>query len=745
MPKALCIKMTTILGIVISLTFAAPTPIANSDLTWELVSGVLKVEGSGDMPDMIDEYGYFTAPWYSSSSVSRIEIGEGVTSISDGAFAGLNHATAAVIPSTVKSIGTFAFGWCGLEHLDIPEGVISIGYGAFQGCTLEDIHIPSTLTSIGETAFGWCTWLKEITVSAGSQSFVVDGGVLYNKDKTRLVQYPPQKDGDTYDIALTVTEINGAAFSNCINLKQINIPSGVTHIGEWAFTYSGITSVVVPDGVTKIETGVFSICEHLEEVTLSKNITFIGEDAFDYCLALTTLTLPESLKIIDMYAFYGCGLTQISIPNGVTEIGDYAFAYCGLTEVVIPNSVTSIGAVAFIGSDQLTTVVIGGGVTEIPPNCFENCSSLETIINRASEPQTVGMNAFFNVNISDCMTYVPEQSYEDYAYSWWGNFIVREMPFMLDDMVLGVGETVDVQYIYEYAGAATITWTSSNPAVAQVDAAGKITAKKKGAVIITATLAGEDFMDVSFVTVEKGTPIATKPSPTAVYGQTLTNATLPNGWSWENALTTSVGSVGKKNFPAKFTPSDTANYKTLTGVSIELTVNKANPVVTTPTATAKVGETLGDVNLPSGWVWMDETTSVGAVGEKTFPAKYTPTDQTNYNVLTNVNVTVTVEAATSVETVVQADNRGGIKLSPANIVSQSVTIAVEGGKQLKVVIYDNIGNVVYEKVEQGGKVVWDLTNAAGRFVANGGYLVIVEAKDAKGQTSMHKAKLGVKR
>jgi hypothetical protein len=114
-----------------------------------------------------------------------------------------------------------------------------------------------------------------------------------------------------------------------------------------------------------------------------------------------------------------------------------------------------------------------------------------------------------------------------------------------------------------------------------------------------------------------------------------------------------------------------------------------------------------------------------------------------------VTVTAVYKAATLTPIIYgdekKSDKRGELKLLPGNIVSKSATIAVEGGAQLKVVIYDNTGNVVFERTERGSKVEWDLTNSAGRNVANGSYLLVVEAKNAKGQTSMHKAKLGVKR
>ena len=73
------------------------------------------------------------------------------------------------------------------------------------------------------------------------------------------------------------------------------------------------------------------------------------------------------------------------------------------------------------------------------------------------------------------------------------------------------------------------------------------------------------------------------------------------------------------------------------------TIAKADPTCTAPTGlTATYGDTLADVTLPTGWSWANDTQSVGAVGTNTFKATFTPEDTDNYNVLENLDVTVTV-------------------------------------------------------------------------------------------------------
>ena len=133
---------------------------------------------------------------------------------------------------------------------------------------------------------------------------------------------------------------------------------------------------------------------------------------------------------------------------------------------------------------------------------------------------------------------------------------------------------------------------------------------------------------------------------TAAFGKTLADVTLPDGWAWDDALTTSVGDVGENTFSATFTPTDTANYNPLT---TDLTVNvTAIPAAPTAVGTlnATYGDTLADVDLPTPedgtWAWKDAgTTSVGNAGEQTFKAVFTPSSP-NY---TAVEQDVTINVA----------------------------------------------------------------------------------------------------
>ena len=151
------------------------------------------------------------------------------------------------------------------------------------------------------------------------------------------------------------------------------------------------------------------------------------------------------------------------------------------------------------------------------------------------------------------------------------------------------------------------------------------------------------------VTVSKAAPSYTIPAGlTAVYGQTLANVSLPTGFAWESAASTSVGSVGNNNFDVTFTPADTANYNTATGIQVTIAVSKTAPAYTVPiNLTATYGQTLANVSLPTGFAWESAaSTSVGNAGNNNFDVTFTPADTTSYNVVTGIQVTIAVSKAT---------------------------------------------------------------------------------------------------
>ncbi len=134
-------------------------------------------------------------------SLTSCTIGSGVTSIGDFAFDGCRSLTSIDIPNSVTSISSYAFYYCtSLTSVTIPNSVTSIGYGAFAWCTsFTSISIPSSVTSIGEVAFNNCRSLTSVTVNATTPPTL--GGEAFSANASGRKIYVPSASVNAYKTA----------------------------------------------------------------------------------------------------------------------------------------------------------------------------------------------------------------------------------------------------------------------------------------------------------------------------------------------------------------------------------------------------------------------------------------------------------------------------------------------------------------------------------------------------------------
>ena len=336
-------------------------------IAWNAFSGCSSLT-SIDIPDGVISIGDGAFQW--CSSLKSITIPDGVTSIGDWAFFECDSLTRIAIPDSVFSIGDNAFCECDrLMSVMLSDSITIIGDSAFANCgDLVSISIPNSVTSIGDRVFQNCSNLTSVTISDGVIS-IGEGAFEWCGSLTSI------------DIPESVTSIGSAAFSGC-DLWSITIPDGVSSIGKRTFYgCSSLTSVMIGDGVTSIGEGAFEWCSSLKSITIPDSVTSIGKGAFSYCISLESITIPDNVTTIDQLTFANCdSLTSVLIGGGVTSIGDGAFEWCrSLTSIVIPDGVTTIGVRAFNLCDSLIGVNMPGSVTSIGEAAFGGCSGLTNI------------------------------------------------------------------------------------------------------------------------------------------------------------------------------------------------------------------------------------------------------------------------------------------------------------------------------------------------------------------------------
>jgi len=233
-------------------------------------------------------------------------IPDSVTRIEPNAFDQCQNLTGVTIGNNVTNIGSEAFFYCtSLADVALPDSVVSVGDAAFNSCySLTNVTIGSGVVTIGNVAFSVCSRLMAITVDVLNPAYASDAGVLFNKSRTLLIQYPGGLGG------------------------SYTIPDGVAIIGSYAFVRSALAAVTIPGSVTYIGNDAFFVCQNLTGLTLENGIVSIGDNAFAGC-SLTNVAIPGSVAQIGYEAFMNCSsLTNLTIGSGLAQISSDAFFLC---------------------------------------------------------------------------------------------------------------------------------------------------------------------------------------------------------------------------------------------------------------------------------------------------------------------------------------------------------------------------------------------------------------------------------
>lgn len=249
-------------------------------------------------------------------------------------------------------------------------------------------------TSIGESAFEDCISLESIN----NEDNVIEsiGNLAFAKTNLSTVSFK------------SLTKLYPSAFSDCKNLKYVDISNYTSTIPEFAFrTCVELENIEIPN-VSKIENGSFENCEKLSQVTLS-SCESIGAGAFKNCKNLSYIKLSDNCTEIGSSAFYDCkGLENINLKN-VKKINTAAFYGCENLSQVTLSSCEFIDDAAFKNCDNLTDVYINnpeGMICKLnSPNVFCNHNGISTECDK---------NIRFYVNFSDYYTYINDKSWEHY-------------------------------------------------------------------------------------------------------------------------------------------------------------------------------------------------------------------------------------------------------------------------------------------------------------------------------------------
>lgn len=309
-------------------------------------------------------------------TLATVSVKQGITVIGAAAFCDCINITEVNLPDSIELIGVDAFFKCkALKSIYLSENVKSIGAMAFTDCSsLTEVRLPSKLKKVNSHTFSGCSNLMQVLLGDNIQT------------------------------------IEMCAFSSCSSLKEIQLPDSLSEIESWAFRYSGLERIDLPESVTKIGTLSFADCKNLTEVNLPSGMIELSDYLFMNSPKLSHIDIPYGVKKIGSSVFSGCrSITALYIPNNVTEFATTAFGglnslteftvsesspvFCTMDGILyskdqtqlicfpnaknissysVPEFVTKINAVCFGPCKYLKNLYVGTHVTEVSESTFEN-------------------------------------------------------------------------------------------------------------------------------------------------------------------------------------------------------------------------------------------------------------------------------------------------------------------------------------------------------------------------------------
>ena len=305
--------------------------------------------------------------------------------------------------------------------------------------TLQKLVVPASVSDMYMER--WPTFafnptaLKEIDVDANNSTYCSIDGVVYSKDKKKLIYYPAGKTDAAFKVPNGVTSIpygfaicwnknlksidfnqvesvGEYVMSVCHYLKEIRIPKTLTSIGEGAFTMFGrLEKFVVDPGNPNYSSDVNGVLFNKDktqllaypmaregEYTLPNTVTQIGKQAFLHA-KITQLTIPSRITYIGYEAFRATKIKTLTFeePCHITALNNREFLWCyDLKTVTLPKSLIYLG-IGFSGCTNLETVNVpdGSQLKVILRGAFVNCGNLTNFNFLGScNLQTIERNAF---------------------------------------------------------------------------------------------------------------------------------------------------------------------------------------------------------------------------------------------------------------------------------------------------------------------------------------------------------------
>ena len=414
---------------------------------------------------------------FASAAVSYEADGVVITGTSDGTAVTITGCSSdqeaynLIIPEEIEglpvtAISKYAFSQNNhITKVKLPSGVTALDDGVFYACSgIREMDL-NMVESVGMYALKDLESLSVLTTSPNNNGLVMDDGILFNKDKTKLILYPAKRPGKKYTIPESVTEAAESSFSLIDELEELTLSSGITE-----FHYCLNTCLNLKKVDFNMVQSVYGYdvigCDSIEEFAVSEDNQ--NMDVIDG--ALYARSVIDGAYTLYHYPPMRKG-EVLRVPEGVKVINDSAFAYNKyLEDVIFPQSLTTISNNTFIWADSISHVYVPSATTVINANALSSTSEPDLYGHAGSAVQTYCEtygNTFYDID----QTKIPQQ-------------LKGTDPLVVT--AGGAPATLGVR------GRTPLTYTA-NSDIISVDATGAVTGLSKGNTTVTVSTEGDDY------------------------------------------------------------------------------------------------------------------------------------------------------------------------------------------------------------------------------------------------------------
>lgn len=319
-----------------------------------------------------------------------------------------DRGNCAVIPASLKTVGTGTFSDCAIAGFDVLEGSEDFRDSDEGGVNLPEGVGACLMSYDGTKLYRMAPRFRD---QNNSLQYSIPEGI------TEILPYAGQALGwQQVEVANTVQTIDSYAFyqSGLLGITFAEV-SQVENIGEWAFAYNDNLDIVLPSSVKAIGKYCFAYIANRTPDISRTQITVIPEYTFAGCPNLHTITMPATLQSIENYAFAGnANLNEVVFTGQtLTSIGTGAFQNCtNMHRIDIPSGVKTIEPNTFAGCTNLNEVILPEGLTDIKGGAFLNCQNIHNMV-IPSTVTYIARNSFTGANTKEIDT-----SKNEYARYW---------------------------------------------------------------------------------------------------------------------------------------------------------------------------------------------------------------------------------------------------------------------------------------------------------------------------------------